>query len=112
MREAHPRELQYYRTATGQAPFNEWFEGIRDKTTRERIVARLNSVKVGNFGDCESVGSGVSELRLDFGAGYRIYFGQVGNTVVLLLSGGDKSSQHRDIQRAKTYWQDYKESQR
>ena len=64
----------------------------------------------GNFGNSRSVGSGVYELRLHFGSGYRIYFGEVGDTVVLLLCGGDKSSQARDIRRAKTYWLDYKEN--
>ena len=110
MRDAQPRTLQYYRTPTGRAPFNEWLKGIPDRTTRNRIEARLDYLKAGNFGDCEAIGDGIFELRLHFGAGYRIYFGQVGNTVVLLLCGGDKSRQHRDIQRAKTYWKEYKET--
>ena len=110
MRDAQTRKLQYYRTPTGRAPFNEWLKGIRDRTTRNRIEARLDYLKAGNFGDCQSLGDGVFELRLHFGSGYRIYFGEVGDTVVLLLCGGGKSRQERDIRRAKTYWQKYKEA--
>ena len=77
-----------------------------------RIEARLILLEAGNLGDYRSVGKGVFELRVHIGAGYRIYFGEVDNTVVLLLCGGDKSSQQRDIERAKMYWQDYKDSQR
>ena len=112
MRNAHPRNLQVHRTLRGREPFTEWFESIRDTKTQTRIEARLNSMRYGNFGDCKSVGDGISELRLHFGAGYRIYFGVVDNTIVLLLCGGDKSSQARDIVRAKTYWLEYKEAQR
>lgn len=110
MRDVHPREIQIYRSANGRRPFTEWLESIRDRRTRRRIRARLTQLGYGNFGDSKSIGGGVFELRLDFGPGYRIYFGQVGNTIVLLLCGGDKSSQTRDIERAKTYWLEYKET--
>ena len=76
---------------------------------RHRIQVRLTSVRTGNLGDHRSVGDGVWELRLDFGPGYRIYYGEVDNTIVLLRCGGDKSSQRRDIERAKNYWKEYKE---
>ncbi len=109
MREAHPRKLQYFRTATGRTPFKEWFERIPDQKTQDRVQRRLDRVELGNFGDCCPVGGGVSELRLDFGPGYRIYFCELDNTIILLLSGGDKSSQRRDILLAKTYWQEYRE---
>ena len=79
---------------------------------QDRIQARLDLVELGSLGDYGSVGDSVFELRLHFGPGYRIYFGQVDNTVILLLSGGDKSSQRRDIARAKTYWSQYKETHR
>ncbi|MDE0089386.1 MAG: type II toxin-antitoxin system RelE/ParE family toxin [Candidatus Poribacteria bacterium] len=104
----HPREVRVYQTSDGQEPFNEWLTSIRDIETQARIRARLERLEDGNLGDYQSVGEGVFELRIHFGAGYRIYFGQVGNTIVLLLCGGDKSSQRRDIERAKTYWLEYK----
>lgn len=107
----HPRELQIYQTPNGHEPFTEWLKSIRDQKIRTRIQARLDRLVDGNFGDCKPVGEGISEIRLHFGAGYRIYFGEVENIIVLLLCGGDKSSQMRDIKRAKTYWQEYKESQ-
>ena len=110
MRDAHPREIQYYRTQNGSAPFIEWLEAIYDSRTQSRIERRLDRLIRGNFGEYKSVGDGVFELILDFGPGYRIYFGHINNTSVLLLYGGDKSSQTRDIERAKIYWQEYKEA--
>lgn len=110
MRDAYPRELEVFRTSTGREPLNEWLASIRDTRTQTRIEARLDYLRTGNFGDCAPIGGGLSELRLDFGPGYRVYFGQVRNRGILLLCGGDKSSQRRDIQHAKTYWQEYKET--
>jgi putative addiction module killer protein len=112
MHNTQPRELKFYRTPNGRQPFTEWFESIRDMKTQTRIRRQLTRLEVGNFGDCQSVGGGVFELRIHFGPGYRIYFGKISNTVLLLLCGGDKSSQPRDIERAKAYWQDYKEKHR
>ena len=112
MRVAQPRELEIYRAPNGHAPYTEWFESIRDLKTRTQIQDRLDRIESGNLGDYRPVGSGVFELRFQFGPGYRIYFGQAGNTIVLLLCGGDKSSQDRDIKRAKAYWQEYKEMPR
>ncbi len=112
MLETHPREIEFYTTQNGRVPFTEWLESIRDVKARGRIEARLISLESGNFGDYKSVDGGVFELRLHYGKGYRIYFAEVDNMIVLLLCGGDKSSQQRDIGRAKTYWRDYKETQR
>ena len=109
MRDVHPREIQIYRLPNGRRPFTEWLESIRDLRTRRQIRSRLTQLEYGNFGDYKSIGGGVFELRLHFGTGYRIYFGQVGDTIVLLLCGGDKSSQVRDIEQAKAYWVEYKE---
>ena len=112
MLETRTRELEFYRTQNGRVPFTDWFESLRDQKTRTRIRGRLTRLEVGNFGDCQSIGGGVFELRIHFGPGYRIYFGKVANTILLLLCSGDKSSQQRDIERAKTYWRDYKETHR
>ena len=111
MRHTHPRELQFYQTPNAREPFTEWFESIQNQETRDRIQKRLDRLALGNFGDCRTVGGGVFELRIHFGAGYRVYFGEVDNTIVLLLCGGDKSSQTRDIERARNYWLEYKETQ-
>ena len=111
MRVAQTRELQIYRNPNDQEPFTEWLKSLRDQRTRKRIQNRIARIVSGNLGDHKSVGDGVFELRLQFGPGYRIYFGEVDNTIILLLCGGDKSSQDSDIERAKVYWQEYKESQ-
>jgi putative addiction module killer protein len=74
---------------------------------RKRILARLSRLKQGNYGDCEIVGEGISELRMFFGSGYRVYFGEEENHIVILLCGGDKSSQSKDIKQAKEYWKEY-----
>lgn len=80
--------------------FNAWLSELKDSKGRARIANRIVSAQLGNFGDCEPVGEGVSEMRVHFGAGYRVYFTRVGGTVYWLLVGGDKSSQKKDIKRA------------
>lgn len=110
MPEVQPKEIQSYFTPEGKVPFDEWLNSFKDANTQAKIVSRLNRVKTGNLGDYRSVGEGVCEFRIDCGPGFRIYFGQVGNTIVLLLCGGDKSTQNRDIRQAKEYWADYNRS--
>jgi len=101
-------ELRYYQTATGEQPFVDWLQGLGDRQARARIEARLARVAVGNFGDVEPVGEGLLELRIDWGPGYRVYFARLGKVIVLLLCGGDKRTQQKDIKRAKSYFQDFK----
>jgi putative addiction module killer protein len=105
---ASPKELRTYETVDGKRPFDEWLDRLKDKTTLARVVARINKVALGNLGDVKSVGDGVIELRLAFGKGYRVYFGQQGNKIILLLCGGDKGTQDKDIREAKAYLQDYR----
>jgi len=81
--------------------FSTWLHGLRDAVARVRIMARIGMAKEGNLGDCESVGDGVHEMRVHVGPGYRLYFMHSGQRVIFLLLGGDKSSQSRDIKRAK-----------
>lgn len=80
--------------------FNAWLAGLKDKIGRARIAHRIRSAEHGNFGDCVPVGEGVSEMRVHVGPGYRVYYTRRGDAVYLLLLGGDKSTQKRDIQRA------------
>jgi len=101
-------EVRNYETAAGEEPLAQWLESLRDRQARARIVARMDRLKVGLFGDWKSVGEGVSELRIDHGPGYRVYYGQEGKVLVLLLCGGDKSTQAKDIEKAHGYWKDYK----
>jgi putative addiction module killer protein len=103
---AQPREIQRYVTPEGRVPFDEWFDSLRDVKTKTIINKRLNRLSLGSLGDYRSVGEGVCELRIDFGPGYRVYFGQIGTAIVLLLCGGDKSTQDQDIRKAQEYWTD------
>ena len=108
MTEKHCR-LEYYLDDNGKAPFLEWLYSPRDKLAVYRIRARLDRVELGNFGTVKPVGEGVSELKIDHGPGYRVYYAMNGKTVVLLLIGGDKSTQQKDIETAKAYWKRQKE---
>jgi putative addiction module killer protein len=104
-----PKEVLAYRTRDGRIPFDEWLDDVGDQNVVARILARLARVRQGNLGDCKSVGQGVSELRVDYGPGYRVYFAQKGKSLVILLCGGDKRTQERDIQQARQYLEDYNE---
>jgi len=98
-------EVRYYTTGDN-CQIENWINDL-DNSIKGRVLSRLDRLNNGNFGDHKSVGDGVSELRMPFGAGYRVYYGMDGDTVVILLYGGDKSSQSKDIDLAKEYWRDY-----
>jgi putative addiction module killer protein len=101
-------KVREYQTAEGKTPMTEWLDSLRDGGTRARLTARLDRLKAGLFGDWKSVGGGICELRIDHGPGYRVYYAQEGNTLILLLCGGDKDTQANDIEKAHAYWKDYK----
>ena len=104
---AGEKHVIFYRDATGKEPFNDWLKSLRDAQARRRILVRLLRVESGNYGDCRLLKEGVFELRFFFGPGYRVYFGEVEDTIVVLLCGGDKSSQLQDVAKAKAYWKEY-----
>ncbi|HEV2210019.1 MAG TPA: type II toxin-antitoxin system RelE/ParE family toxin [Verrucomicrobiae bacterium] len=105
--DAQPKALLLYQTSEGRLPFDEWLRELGDQNAVARVLARIGRVRRGNLGDCKPVGEGVSELRVDYGPGYRVYFGQKGQMLVVLLCGGDKRTQRRDIALAQQYWSDY-----
>src|SRR6202049_2459739 len=98
-------------TLLRSSDFDVWLSGVADQKAKARILARLRSATLGNFGDCEPVGEGVSEMRIHFGPGYRVYFVRTGTTFYVLLAGGDKSSQKQDIARAKNMARELKETE-
>jgi putative addiction module killer protein len=104
--EVRPREIRVYQTADDHEPFWESLDRLQDEEGRSKIFTGIDRAEAGNLGDWDSVGGGVFELILDFGPGYRIYFGQDGDTIVLLLVGM-KKSQPKDIKTARYYWSDY-----
>jgi len=101
-------QIRYYVTTDGKEPFSEWLDSLRDIRARARIRIRLDRARFGNFGDHEPVGEGVYELRIHYGPGYRVYYGIERKKLVLLLAGGTKKTQAKDIKKAKVCWRDYK----
>lgn len=92
---------------SGDAPFDTWFDALRDVRLQAAVTSRLARVRAGNLGDFKSVGAGVSELRIDKGPGLRVYFGWQGSTVIVLIGGGDKSTQARAIRLARKLWKEF-----
>jgi putative addiction module killer protein len=99
-------EILLYRRGRS-TPFSDWLASLKDARAVGIVRARLNRIRLGNFGDCKSVGRGIEELRIDFGPGYRVYYGREGSLVVILLCGGSKGMRARDILRAQSYWKEY-----
>lgn len=99
-------ELQIYSDKRGAEPFTQWLESL-ENVQRYRVKARLTRLAVGNFGDYKQIGSGIYELRFITNSGYRIYYGIRNNEIVILLNGGNKGSQQKDIAKAKEYFEDY-----
>jgi putative addiction module killer protein len=103
-------EIVKYQLEDGKIPFDSWLRSLRDARAKARILIRLKRMETGNVGDSKPVGEGVIELRISEGQGYRVYYGRKGNEAVILLCGGNKSSQQNDIKVAKEYWRNYREN--
>lgn len=104
------RNIKIYQLSDGKCPFINWLEAL-DNTVRYRIKSRLARVALGNLGEYKILGDGISELKFTFDAGYRIYYAEINNEIILLLAGGDKKTQVKDINLAKHYLNDYLEDQ-
>ena len=105
--EIRHKEVKEYLAENGRSPFREWIVSLKDMKTRAGIRMRVNRLRLGSFGDCRFLGNGVYELKIDFGPGYRIYLGRESDVILILLCGGDKKTQKKDIVKAKQLWQDY-----
>lgn len=101
-------EIRRYTTADGRDVFGEWLANLADLKARARIAVRIDRLAGGNSGDSKSIGEGIHELRVDWGPGYRVYYGIIESACVLLLCGGDKRKQSADIKKARACWKDYK----
>ncbi len=104
-------EIRYYQAADGHQPFAEWYVDL-EVAARAKVTRAIVRLEQGHFSNVKTVGEGVFEYRIDFGPGYRVYFGQDGQTLVILLTGGTKKRQQRDIDAAHDYWRNYKQSKR
>ena len=100
--------INEYLTDDGHSPYNNWLNSLKNPKTKAIVLSRVDRMELNNFGDSKSVGDGVVELRIHYGPGYRVYYAREGKNIYLLLCGGDKSSQSRDIALAKQYWVKHK----
>ena len=104
-------EVRYYLESDGHSPFAVWFESL-DVIARAKVTVAITRIGQGNLSRVKSLGGGVLECKIDFGPGYRVYFGRDGAVLVILLTGGTKKRQQNDIRAATAYWQDYKQTKR
>lgn len=101
-------EIEFFQDDEGKEPFTQWFKGLKDAMARIKLRQRLDRMEKGNFGDVEPVGKGVSETKIHYGPGYRIYFVDFNKKKILILHGGDKSTQKKDIKMSQEYYKKYK----
>lgn len=111
MKKSEEIEVRYYEDESGRKPFAKFFDGLNGMAA-VKITAAITRLRIGNKGDSKSVGKGVSEMRIHWGPGYRLYYGWDGAKLIILLSGGAKKSQGADIEKAQAYWADYKRRKR
>jgi putative addiction module killer protein len=103
------RGIEYFTCPTGKQPVRAWLDNLKDKVTQAILYKRIRQAGLGNFGKTRSVGGGVQELKIDYGPGYRIYYGIHRDEIILLLTGGSKRTQQSDIQVARQYWKQWQE---
>jgi len=106
--QVRPRDVRNYITPDGRNPFRQWFTRLKEKKTQAIVAKRIERLQRGNLGDFRRLNGDLYELRIHYGPGYRVYFGDLGSEIVILLCGGAKRTQQRDIQRAKDYWNELK----
>ena len=100
--------INEYIDEKGKSPYADWLRDLRDARAKAKIIMQVDKMELSLFGDVEPIGEGLSELRIHYGPGYRVYYGKEQQHVYLLLCGGDKSTQSKDIKKAKEYWKDHK----
>ena len=110
--EVTPRIIHNYNTPIGRNPFREWLTSLKDGKARAAVRARINRLRLGNLGDCRHLGERIYELRIHLGPGYRVYFGDIDGENIVLLCGGTKRTQKRDIEKAQKYWQELRSRNR
>lgn len=101
-------KIEHYLLKNGTDPFEKWLKELNDIKARAKINVKIERLSIGNFNSSKPLGDGISELKINYGPGYRVYYGQSGKLVILLLCGGNKSTQQKDIATAKEYWLDFK----
>lgn len=106
------KNIIIFNLKNGKEPFTIWLKSIKDRLTQARIKSAILRLSNENFGDYKKISNDISEMRLHFGAGYRVYFSELDNIIILLLCGGNKSSQSKDIEQAKKYLKSYKEQKK